>query len=268
MSATAYDPATTAYLLRDIEVGSASLIGGRARQEDASDHAEFVGADPGYVVVAAADGIGSVPGSAVIADAAARTACTLAAGLDHRATPAQLIRLTRAAVPLCGRHGDQATRMLFEDYSGLYNGARPNTTLVVATITADADIHVGWIGDSRASVLLGNTRLVQLSRDHNLGKFGRPQVLTRSLARAESEPEQCHWPTWPNLLRARRVLLSTDGVHEALSQKTIRRILTVAPSSQQAAQWLTRAAVAAAGARADNATAVVVTIPHPPRPER
>ncbi|GAB2554794.1 hypothetical protein GCM10027167_72360 [Nocardia heshunensis] len=217
-------------------------------------------------MVAAADGVGSIAGSALIADAAAHAACTLAASVDYRSAPGQLIRLTRAAVPLCGRHANAKQRETFENYTGEYGAPRPSTTLVVATISPDATVNVAWIGDSRAYVLLGNTRLVALTRDHNLGAFGRPWDLTRSLARPEGQPEENAWPSWPNLLRARRVLLSTDGVHEALSQKTIRRILTVAPTSQQAAHWLTRAAVAAAGTRADNATAVVVTIPTPDRP--
>ncbi|MGW4241845.1 PP2C family protein-serine/threonine phosphatase [Nocardia sp. NPDC004722] len=265
MTSTAPDRATTAYHLREIDVAAASLIGGRAHNEDATAHARYLEADPGYVVVAAADGVGSIAGSALIADAAAHAACTLAATVDYRTAPAQLIRLTRAAVPLCGRHANPAQRRAFEDYTGEYQVPRPSTTLVVATVTPDAEVHVGWIGDSRAYVLLGNTRLVQLTRDHNLAAFGRPFELTRSLARPEGQPEENDWPSWPNLLRARRVLLCTDGVHEALSQKTIRRILTVAPTSQQAAHWLTRAAVAAAGTRADNATAVVVTLPTPDR---
>ncbi|MGW5441437.1 PP2C family protein-serine/threonine phosphatase [Nocardia asteroides] len=238
-------------------VGAASLIGGRDVQQDAHD---WRITDSGYVVAAVADGVGSVPRSEVIAEAAARAAVAFGARPEYQDDPAHVIELARITMTLHGAHATSEISDVFYDHEfGSPDGSYPNTTIVVATAeAATGEIHVGWIGDCRAWVHLRDGRLIQLTSDHN--EPWNRAVLTRSLVRGE--PENAHWHPGTNRAhRPRHVVLTSDGVHDVMSAAYIREVLLHAESPKQAATWLTEWAVRDAGRGADNATAVVLELP-------
>ncbi|WP_306358755.1 MULTISPECIES: PP2C family serine/threonine-protein phosphatase [unclassified Nocardia] len=264
---------------------AASLHGGRALNQDAWDcrtyaHTSVTGFASGYRVAAVADGLGWHDGSGYVAYAAARMACALAAAEDFSDDLPHLIRTVAAALPEVGQYArsedydDDYAQALegFGDRAPLgYNDAPfPDTTLVVATVDEySGDVHVAWSGDSRAYVLTESGRLVQLTTDHNEaftdGDLTKGSgALVRTLATAAVNrhgPQGNQWVAWSSEeFRPRRVLLCTDGVHGPLEDVEIAAILESTAGATEAAERLTSAAVAAAGAGADNATALVIDI--------
>lgn len=243
-------------------MASSSLIGGRSVNQDAFAWSEYGDpANDGYVVAAVADGLGSIPSSELIAEAAVDAAVTIGARLDHQDDPAHLIKLATVVVGLHERYADQ--RHIFDAFEhGDAFGRRPDTVLVVATATTAGEVHAGWIGDCRAYIRVVDGRLIQLTHDHNLGRFGHPHRLTRSLAHPDRGPETGRWylSTDP-AHQVLQVLLTSDGVHEVLPKRAIAYALATAPTPQRAVAWLTGWAVRAAGRHADNATALLLTLP-------
>ena len=249
-------------------------IGGRDRNNDAATWALNTSnsGDP-FVIAAIADGVGSPAGSGTAARAAVQTACAIGMHLDVRFEMAQLADATAetlrgvSAWTTTPTDVVVATMREFDD-PDLAQGQPADTTFVGLTLDSDAEIRVCWLGDSRAYVLTAETRLVQLTDDHNRAAQGRPNVLTRSLGwRAHGGPETARWTStaWPH--RADRVLLCTDGVHGTLSNEVIRYALVNADTPTRAASWLTRWAVRAAGKYADNATALVIDVAPDPTQE-
>lgn len=232
-------------------------IGARRVQQDAAQWSTQTHGD--YLVAAVANGVGSVPHSEVIAEAATRAAIGFGAHPAYIDDPAHVIELTRTALPLIGGYADPETGVVFDAYEhGDTYGRHPDAALVVATVAPDGEVHAGWVGDCRAWLHLGDGRLIQLTHDHN--PLWATHVLTRSLH--SGGPENAHW--YPNThadFRSRHVLLTTDGVHDVLTVEQIRYALAHAPTVGRAACWLTRWAERAAGPFADNATALLVALP-------
>ncbi|WP_331722962.1 protein phosphatase 2C domain-containing protein [Nocardia sp. NBC_00511] len=252
------------------EIDARTLIGGRAHQEDAYAFDHCYDKHGGYAVAVIADGMGGAKGgSDVIARAAADIACRMASLIDNQEGPDHVIRATRTTMTVLADYAEHEPvyRAYDQDHADCVLQP-PDTTLVVLTVDVDTlDIYAGWIGDSRAYVLRRDGQLQQLTRDHNLAFLGAPHRLTRSLSRTDTEPDLGWWhpgqrPDW----YPARILLCTDGIHEALPHKAIAYALTHAPTTARAAQWLTRWAVRAAGEHADNATALVITV-NTPDPE-
>ncbi|WP_280185312.1 MULTISPECIES: PP2C family protein-serine/threonine phosphatase [Nocardia] len=243
----------------NVTYGHASEIGSRDSQEDAYDMARHLDESGGYVVAAVADG----GGSHLIADAAVKAVCALGATADYQFDPEQLITLAAAVLPLHAEYADVERWRIFEQFTyGDAYGHRTNATVAVVTIGPDSSVCAGWLGDCRVYVRVADGRLIQLTQDH-LGKIGRPDKLTRSLATPGEGPQRAMWsPTGGPKHTPIQVLLTTDGVHEAIPHRAIRYALEHAPNSQRAARWLTTWAVRAAGRDADNATAIVLGIAH------
>ncbi|MBF6250180.1 PP2C family protein-serine/threonine phosphatase [Nocardia farcinica] len=258
-------------------ITSASLIGARAINQDAFSWAAH--GDPastGYLVTAVADGMGSQPESGLVARAAVDAAVAIGAALEYQSDPVHLIHLAGVAV---GAFAEYAQRKdVFYAYADGENN--PDTTLVVATIGHDGEVQIGWIGDSRAYVRITDGRLIPITHDHNLGHIGHPHVLTRTLRHLDKGPEHAAWhPSRRHEFTARQILLTTDGIHDVLTDEVIAYALSTARTPSRAVAWLTQWAVRAAGIHADNATAVLITfadnLPGPaaprtrlPRPDR
>ncbi|WP_327146797.1 PP2C family protein-serine/threonine phosphatase [Nocardia sp. NBC_01327] len=248
------------------DIGARTLVGGRAYQEDAHQSDYAYDLRGGYAVAVVADGMGGAGGgSDVIAHTAADIACRLAALPDNQYSPEHVIHATRAMMTVLADYAPDPVYRTYDQDRADYPFQLPDTTLVLLTVDADTyDIEAAWLGDSRAYALLRDGRLIQLTRDHNLAHLGAPWSLTRSLGSLDTVPERAGWhpgprPDW----HPARILLCTDGIHEALPEKAIRYALTQARTATRAAEWLTRWAVRAAGPHADNATALVLTVNHP-----
>ncbi|WP_280489162.1 PP2C family protein-serine/threonine phosphatase [Nocardia carnea] len=250
-----------------VQYAMASEIGGRTRQEDAATMRTHRADWGGYVIAAIADGVGSVPGTHVIADAAVHAVCALGEAADYQWDPEQLITLAAGVVPLHARYANNRDGRIFDQFEAraeLFDPS-PDTTVAVATIGPDGAISVGWLGDCRVHVRLVRGDVLALTEDHNMGKFDLPHVLTRSLAHPGDGPQGGSWTPDSNNPGNQPVdvVLTTDGVHDVLPHTAIRCALENAPNPQRAAHWMTRWAVRAAGERADNATAVVLRVKKP-----
>lgn len=242
-------------------VESRTLKGDRDYQQDAADWLRAVDPDTGLpvIVAAVADGCGSGAGSGRIARDAVKLAVSIAAayGREH---------LDRAI--------DAAREII--DQRHPRRGLNDNTTLVLAYYNA-ASLHVAWIGDSRAYALTADGVLHQLTEDHNLGKLGAPNQLTRALLAhgnhrhgAALEGCESHTPQVAAPLlglpfnTVTRVLLCTDGVCGPLTNGEIASTLSAVSSegylhARRLASRAVRAA-RAVGEKADNATALVIDL--------
>lgn len=266
----------TAQVLRGLPE-LATRIGSRARNNDATTWAMNT-TNPGdpFLIAAIADGVGAPAGSGVAARAAVQTACAVGMYVDVRFEMAHLAEaVTEVLVSFPTWNGPSTDAL----GAALHEFANPDsardhqpadTTFVGLTADADAELHVCWLGDSRAYVLTEGTRLVRLTDDHNRGCEGFPNQLTRALGWRDAvagRAETARWTSTTGPDRADRVLLCTDGVHGPLTERAIRYALIHARTSAQAAVWLTSWAVRAAGGRADNATALVFELaPNPDAP--
>ncbi|WP_028478796.1 PP2C family serine/threonine-protein phosphatase [Nocardia sp. CNY236] len=249
-------------VLAAFDVAAESHIGGRTVNMDSFGWARARSPLCRYMVTAIADGVGSQHGSELIAEAAVNAVCQLGVHADYETTPDQLIEAARALIPLTSATLGADARPVVDAFAGHDDWWHPDTTLVAATITPDAEVHVGWVGDSRAWVLTVDGLLHPITQDHNLAHEGFSNVLTRSLAYPDA-PDYQDWG-YVGGRRARRVLLTTDGVHDSLDSFVISEVLTAAQTSAEAARELVQRAVAAGGAGTDNATALVVTLPDAP----
>ncbi|MGN0064219.1 MAG: PP2C family protein-serine/threonine phosphatase [Nocardioides sp.] len=146
-------------------------------------------------------------------------------------------------------------------------------TTVVAALLVEQDGVPGWLvtnlGDSRAYAHEGGV-LRQVTVDHSVvqelidaGRLSAAEasthperhVITRALgSRSGIVPEFF----WAPLASTSRLLLCSDGVSGLIGDDEIARILTGVEDSEEAAQALVVAALAAGGR--DNATAVVVDV--------
>lgn len=134
-----------------------------------------------------------------------------------------------------------------------------------ATFTAFAlrgrRAHLVHVGDSRAWRFVGG-RLTCLTSDHVRPEPDLRHVLIRALG-IEAELRLDHADI--ELAEHDRLLLTSDGVHGALSPARIAAIMAENASAEATAQMLAEAAIAAGGR--DNATALVVDIVRLPAPD-
>ena len=147
------------------------------------------------------------------------------------------------------------------EYSGL-------GTTVVAAIVRGPVLTVGWVGDSRAYVVRGNT-LERISEDHTWvnmavreGTITREEaethpwkhVLTRAIGSRETVQSDILEKT---LVSEDIVLLCSDGLTTMLDEPTIAALMTPAPATlEEGAQKLVGAALDAGGK--DNVTVVLL----------
>jgi protein phosphatase len=142
-------------------------------------------------------------------------------------------------------------------------------TTVVACLVADPTrVVVGHVGDSRAYLL----------RDRNLAALTRDHTVAQELVDAgEYTPERAARSIGKNMLRRHlgdlrvqpdvveqtlrpgdRLLLCSDGLHGAVPERSIRRVLAQRGPPEQIAHRLV--ALALKGEASDNISAVVVAV--------
>ncbi|MFD6356759.1 PP2C family protein-serine/threonine phosphatase [Nocardia tengchongensis] len=248
-------------------------MGARSSQQDAYASGYYTDADTNYWIGAIADGSSASPWSAIVADAAVRTAVRLGTSADFQRAPDRLIPATKAMLQEIPRWAAAQNAQALNAFRNVAGRARPDTTLLVATVTPAAEVVVAGVGNSRAYVLTEGGQLLQLTTDHTLHAGGGHESLTLTLGTLEHERRDdpataVNVACWAEggQDRAWRVLLCTDGVHGPLpdSHTAIGDLLNDRHTSpREIAKQLTTTAVAAGGAWADNALAMVVDIPDP-----
>ncbi len=141
------------------------------------------------------------------------------------------------------------------------------STLVLAVVLPGV-VHMANVGDSRGYVFHADGRCVQITTDHNwvaeqlaAGAITQAQaeaselrsMITRSLGAA---PDNRPSFASAKLRNGDRVLLCSDGLHGAVSNRQMADVLASQPEPQPAADALVARAIAQA--TSDNTTAVVL----------
>jgi serine/threonine protein phosphatase PrpC len=214
---------------------SASTQGPRSVNADAVSAFARAGQD---IVFALADGVGDEAAAA----RAARVAASVAARTPAWQGPVAAVLAAQHAVRELGS-GD--------------------CVLVVATAFSDGlGFRIAWVGDARAYSWTADT-LCQVTTDHTLAQYfrdrGQPaaprleHVVTTSVR--TTRPEEIGTAE----THSGGLVLTSDGVHKALTAEKIREVLAQPLNTASA---LVEAAIAAGGS--DNATTILVEPPSAP----
>ena len=238
---------------RDLSVaaGFASLTGPREENQD------FGGVHLGTalerarhgLVAAVADGVSGGKAGRVAAELAVRALVEGFYAVPDTLGPARAMQLPLAAY----------NRWLHAQGRGetMTNSATTFTALALRGRRA----HLVHVGDSRAWRFSAG-RLTRLTSDHVRPEPDLNHVLIRAIG---IEPELRLDHATIELAEHDRLLLTTDGIHAALSDKRIARILAENASAEATALRLAEAAMEAGSH--DNATALVLDIVRLPEPD-
>lgn len=230
-----------------IRIQGKSHVGGRKHNED-----RFV-ADEGWGIALVSDGMGG-------AEAGEVAAGIVAAGMVDRLD---------AGMPLAEAVVEANEEV--KQSPGKGRGiAGMGATLVIACFH-DHVYQLAWIGDSR--IYLWDGELRQLTRDHSklelmlesseltleeVDNYPDSHVITRAMGLSEFAVGEV--PTLRGTLcRGQQLLLCSDGITDALSPTRIASILAAGDSPDETLTRLVESALAEAGDRADNITAVLAS---------
>lgn len=217
---------------------------------------------PSATILAVADGMGGYQGGAQASSTALRAAMAkLVEVLPERKPDEKAAAKLYEAV---FRHANDAVRELARDAAGPMG-----TTLVLAVVWPDREVHVSHLGDSRA-YLKTATRLIPLTEDHSMvaamvasGKIDREAARTHPRSNVllqflgnPSAPE-------PDLSIHRgkpgeQIVLCTDGVWGEIPEAVLAERVNSSRKVRRQVRALVHAALDAAGS--DNATAMVVEL--------
>lgn len=221
--------------------GLASETGRRAQNEDfAAAVLEAPGRMTG-VACAIADGIGGALGGRVAAEVAVRAALDGYLG----ASETRSVRQTAAHAIDCANRWIHAQGRTDENLAGM------GCTLTAA-ILRGRRLHVLHVGDTRL-YRLREDRLTRLTEDHRAE--GTTNILTRAIG-VEASLRMDYLSE--DLAPHDRLLLVSDGVHGALSDRRIEEALALRAGPEDTARRLVQAALAAGSD--DNATALVIDV--------
>jgi serine/threonine protein phosphatase PrpC len=228
-----------------IEAGTASETGKRPDNQDYV--ALCLGPrGPGSlqgVVGAVADGVGGHKGGRVASEVCVR------AFVDGYYSLPETLGVARAA----GRSLEAANRWIAAQ-ARVDSALEGMATTFSALILARRAAFILHVGDTRV-YRLGAGGLELLTRDHVLGGGDLRHVLRRAVGLEDALPfDQASCAVAPH----DRFLLCSDGVHGALRDGDLRSIMSERRSSQETAERLVEAALAAGDG--DNATALVIDV--------
>ncbi|WP_295877855.1 protein phosphatase 2C domain-containing protein [uncultured Zhongshania sp.] len=227
-----------------IRILGKSNIAKRATNED-----RFV-ADSAWGIALVADGMG---GPAAGEIAASIVASQVTDQLDQGASLPKAIYSAHLDVLLAAEDGRGKVGM--------------GSTVVVAHFSGH-HFELAWIGDSRAYLWDGELR--QISRDHSqiemmisrgeisyseAAKHPRKNIITRAIGHGKYSEDDVPLVKGA-LFQGQKLLLCSDGLHDAMDICDIARILDSSNSSEQQLEQLIATALANYGA--DNITAVLV----------
>ncbi|WP_246598957.1 bifunctional protein-serine/threonine kinase/phosphatase [Methylogaea oryzae] len=225
--------------------GLYTATGRRERNEDYAGYAETDSRETALrgLAFALADGVGGMKGGRVAAETCVRAFLdgyySLPETLGVEALAARLLSSSNAWIHAVGRR-DPALAGMSCTFSAL--------------ILRGRSAHVAHVGDSRVYRLRGE-RLERLTQDHTLQG---PDV-SHILYRAVGIEQDLRADYAAHLLEAHdRFLLCSDGVHGALRETDIRRLLARRASPAASAEALVEQALAQGSN--DNATALVVDV--------
>lgn len=236
-----------------IAAGFASACG---RRPDNQDYAAcWTGSGPGGsmhgAIAAVADGVGGAKGGRVAAECAVRSVIDGVLGqseaLPIRRTAGAAITAANSWIHTLGRTDPALAGM---------------ACTLTAIILRGQRMHVFHLGDTRL-YRMRNDELELLTTDHVLGRPGVSHALTRAMG-AEDEVRVDYGEHAARVND--RLLLVTDGVHGALSDRQMEAALQRREAPDAAAQRLVDAALA--GTVGDNATALVIDVLALPPPDR
>ncbi len=236
----------------DVAAGLASETGRRA---DNQDFGAWWQGDAGRrslhgVIAAIADGVGGAAGGRVAAETTVRAVID---GVLGQSEALPLRQVGHRAIAAANRWVNTLGR------------TDPALAAMACTLTAAVlrgrRLHVLHVGDSRLYRLRGE-ELEQLTTDHVLGRPGVSHALSRAVGaeedvRVDYDEQVCRVND--------RLLLASDGVHGALSDRQIAAALSRREAPEAAARRLVDAALAAGGT--DNATALVLDVLDLPPPD-
>ncbi len=143
-------------------------------------------------------------------------------------------------------------RWLFAQGLGYDSQEKGAVCTFTAFILKSHTCHLFHIGDSRL-YRLRNNQLEQLSHDHSSKISETASYLTRALG-LEQNP-QVDYQSF-RIIAGDRLLLSTDGIHDQLSDQQIQEILEQEHDAQKAVEALSQAS----SHSADNRSALLVNI--------
>lgn len=234
-----------------VAAGFASLTGPRADNQDFGGcHLGSAGERASHGVIAAvADGVSGGKAGRAAAELAVRALID-----GFYAAPATLGPARAMQRPLVAYN-----RWLHAQGRG--ETMRNSATTFTALALRGRRAHLVHVGDSRAWRFAGG-RLTCLTTDHVRSEPDLRHVLIRALG---IEPELRLDHADLELAEHDRLLLTSDGVHGALSAAKIAAILGENASAEATAEMLAEAALAAGGR--DNATALVVDVVRLPAPD-
>ncbi|WP_405654197.1 PP2C family protein-serine/threonine phosphatase [Streptomyces sp. NBC_00019] len=227
------------------------LIGARSHQCDATATYTHNGARA-YVLC---DGIGS-------SDAVRDWTCTAARRLARAAAVrADAEAGLRAVYEIYAAEPDRRDEYIRYDL--------PTACAVIGVAVPGKPLTVAWCGDARAYVLTPRGTVQCLTADHNLRRIngGNRNVVTSYLGAAETDQEQRDrhgHPAIESVTREAencRLLLASDGAYEPMEDSALNLADYLTGSPQQAARSVAAFAVAHAGPRPDNSTALVADLP-------
>ncbi|HEX8966338.1 MAG TPA: protein phosphatase 2C domain-containing protein [Chloroflexota bacterium] len=242
-----------------MDIGTATDVGRvRATNEDALLVVEADGVRKGQLLVAVADGMGGHKAGEVASALAVETLRHAMATADPAATSDVLLT---GAVELGNRTIWQAAADDV-DKDGM------GTTLVCALVSADGQVVIANVGDSRAYAY-SNGEALLVTEDHT---WVNQQVLAGQMSAREARHSPFRNLLTRTLGNAPRVdvdlftglrleandalILVSDGVTGYLDEADLSAVMRDAPNAQAAADRLVEEAILRGGA--DNATAVVV----------
>jgi len=203
------------------------------------------------VLAAVADGVGGARGGRVAAETAVRGFLDGVLGqsetVDVRRSGGVAIEAVNSWIHAIGRADPALAGM---------------ACTLTAVVLRGRRLHVLHVGDSRL-YRLRDDQLEQLTTDHTPGRPGVSHELTRAVGVLDT----VRVDYGAHAARAHdRLLLVTDGVHGALSDKRLAAELGRRAGPEEAARRLVDAALAAR--IGDNATALVLDIVELPSPEQ
>lgn len=224
----------------------AGLSSKTGRRECNEDFAAAVLQPPGRltgVIAAVADGIGGAKGGRVAAELAVRGV------LDGYLGQNETVSVRQAA----SRAVEAVNRWTYAQGRNDPALERMGCTLTLVVLRGRR-LHILHVGDSRL-YRLRDSQLVQLTCDHRPEGSGVTNILTRAIGAEETV--RIDYAS-DDLAPYDRLLLVTDGVHGALSDRKIETEMNAGAGAEETARRLVRAALEAGSD--DNVTAMVLDV--------
>lgn len=241
----------------EIQIGQLHNIGARPYQEDSSGVSRL---DDGVLAVVA-DGMGGLSGGDKVSQKIVYTMLSYGDQLRPGYIDGALERMV---------HGTNEAVNAMLGPEGLYKSG----STLLAVLARNGRFHWITVGDSHI-YYFHDGKLVQLNEEHNRGTELLHQAARGEITyeEAKNDPKKSGLTSFIGMGRLKyidksvdsipiskgdRIMLSTDGVFNALPDQTIEAVLKQYPDVQAAADEMERLVIQRANPRQDNFTAVIL----------